>query len=377
MHSSAAGVAGDATHTRRRALVDPLDWRKASCLGCNRRVVRVRDGWVEIGGTRNGSYLIMWRAMPLLAHLTDPENIPDEPLYLLGVAHQRCVTLARARIEDGSAALPDDLPLLTVELGSSVPRISYTLDKPAETSACPFSDTQKDLTREHVWPGWYSRDLQQRGATLSGDIVSHNSVELTVPVCGSCNNTWMSVLENDTRPLLIAMADAGTGSKPPMCLTQSQQTRLATWAIKTAYLIDAYEQPAIPRGFLHEFALHRIPNQWTAIWVAGYTPDVAARSEKRAMDFLTPAGPTNNSPNGFVVTFTTFNVLFQVVGHFNGGRSQIDDNRRQYDQALFRIWPSPGTDLPWPPAFGFSRVSWDGLAASIAGGARPEVRELD
>ena len=368
LHSG--GVSNDvAPEAPRQAPGDPPRWRKARCLGCNQWIVKVRAGWVEIGGTRDGSYLIMWRAMPLLAHLTDPESIPDEPLYLLGVAHQRCVARARARLEDCSVALPDDLPLIMVEMGPSVPRIPYTLDKPAEINACPFCDNQQELTREHVWPGWYSRYLQERGATLTGDIVSHNSIELTVPVCRSCNNTWMSVLEKDTRPLLMAMADAGTGRKLPISLTPAQQTQLATWAVKTAYLIDAYQQPAIPRGFLHEFALHRIPNQWTAVWVAGYTPDVAARAEKRAMEFLSSSGPTNNSPNGFVVTFTIFNVLFQIVGHFNGGSFQINDNRRHYDQALFRIWPSPGTDLPWPPAFGFSRVSWDSLAASITNGS--------
>ena len=55
------------------------------------------------------------------------------------------------------------------------------------------------------------------------------------------------------------------------------------------------------------------------VWVAGYTPRDAARAHKRAMDFLMKNGErTTNSPNGFVVAFKILNVLFQVVGHFNG-----------------------------------------------------------
>jgi hypothetical protein len=176
----------------------------------------------------------------------------------------------------------------------------------------------------------------------------------------------MSVLENDCKEILLRMTDAATGTCPSIDISPSQQRRLATWALKTAYLIDSYREPIVPRGFLHELALQRIPNPWTAIWVAGYTTDVAARADKRAMDFLLPDGqPTNNSPNGFAITFTILNTLFQVVGHFNGGTSNMRDNRHQYNGALFQIWPNADNDLHWPPSLGFSRASWDDLVASI------------
>jgi hypothetical protein len=176
----------------------------------------------------------------------------------------------------------------------------------------------------------------------------------------------MSVLENDCKPLMLSIEKAARKGNPTIELSTAEQTRLATWAVKTAYLIDAYQAPIVPRGLLHQFALDRLPNKWTAVWVAGYTPDVAARAEKRALDFLTSAGePSRNSPNAFIVTFTILNMLFQVVGHFNGGNWTLRDDRWQYADALFRIWPDPAPKLAWPPAFGFSRDSWDGLAASI------------
>jgi hypothetical protein len=179
----------------------------------------------------------------------------------------------------------------------------------------------------------------------------------------------MSVLEGDAKQLLVSMADAATGSRPPVSLNAVMQVRLAKWAVKTAYLIDAYQAPVIPRGFLHEFALQRLPNAWTVVWVGGYTPDVALRADKRALDFLTSTGkPTKNSPNAFVITFTILNMLFQVVGHFNGGTWTLRDDRRQYDGALFEIWPNPTPNLSWPPSLGFSRASWDDLGASITDG---------
>lgn len=341
-------------------------WRNAPCLGCGRRVTQSRHSWAMIGGTRSGSYLILCGAMPRLVYATDPRSVPDEKLFVLGVVHQRCIDEARVRLAAGRVSLPAELPDLEIELGDQVPLPPYTLDKPAEISACPFCDSLDDLTREHVWPDWYSRELQTRGAILTGDIIVDNRIEVTVPVCGDCNNKWMSVLEGDAKQLLLSIADAATGSRPTLKVSAAEQARLATWAVKTAYLIDAYQAPVVPRGFLHEFALQRVPNAWTVVWIGGYTPDVALRADKRALDFPTTAGePTNNSPNAFAITFTILNVLFQVVGHFNGGTWSLRDNRRQYSGALFQIWPNAVPDLSWPPSLGFSRASWDDLVASI------------
>jgi hypothetical protein len=263
---------------------------------------------------------MLWGAMPRRAHATDTGCVPDEKLFVLGIAHQRCIDATRARLEAGSVRLPAELPALEIEQGDHVPLPPYTLNKPAEISACPFCDSLDGFTREHVWPGWYSKELQARGAILTGDIIVNNRIEVTVPVCGDCNNTWMSVLEGDAQQLLLSMANAATGSRPPVKLSADNQARLATWAVKTAYLIDAYQAPVVPRGFLHERALQRVPNAWTVVWVGGYTPDVPLRAEKRALDFPTTTGePTNNSPNAFAITFTILNTLFQIVGHFNGG----------------------------------------------------------
>lgn len=220
-----------------------------------------------------------------------------------------------------------------------------------------------------MWPLWYSRELQARGATLVGDNVRRSRIDLTVPVCATCNNTRMSVLETDACPLLTDMMRAGAGENRPIRITPDQQARLATWAVKTAFLLDVQSQPTVPHGFLNGFALQRAPNESTIVWVAGYTPDVAARPEKRALDFLSRGGRTRNSPNGFVVTFTIFNVLFQVVGHYNGDPAVMSGCRHLYESVLCRIWPAPGTDLVWPPAVAFSRASWDDLTASITDGA--------
>lgn len=241
-------------------------WKRADCLGCGDRVVQARDGWVTLAGTRSGSYLISWGTDPLRAFATDVDRLPDEELLMLGVAHIRCTNAARARLESGTVELPAELPVLQVEMGEHLPRMPYTLDRPTQSDACPFCDSQSDLTQEHVWPDWYSRELQKRGATLTGDIVARNRIEVTVPVCGDCNNKWMSVLENDCKQLMISMENAAKKGNPSIELSTAQQTRIATWAVKTAYLIDAWRAPVVPRGFLHQFALQRVPD---GNWIGG------------------------------------------------------------------------------------------------------------
>jgi hypothetical protein len=329
--------------------------------------VRVRDGWVEIGGNRTGSFLIAWGEEPLLSYATDPEHFSEEPLFLLGVAHQGCLAKARARLLADGPFESSKLTPLNVERGPEVPWPQYTLDRPAEAEACPFCDSRNHLTDEHIWPIWYSKELGKRGAKLSGQAVVNGRIDITVPVCATCNNRWMSVLESDAGPLLISMTDAASSVDSKISLSSKDQARLATWAVKTAYLIDVYQQPSIvPRGFLHQLALQRRPNNNTVVWLAGFTPDSALRAEKRALNFLTNTGErTHNSPNAFAVTFTILNVLFQVLGNFNDEHFTLRDERHQYQPALFRIWPNPEESLAWPPAFGFSSKSWSGLVDSI------------
>lgn len=349
-------------------------WRRASCLGCDGLIVQARTGYVTLAGTRTGSYLIAWGAEPLLARTTNVDGPPREPGFILGVAHHHCVEPARRRLQAGLVNLPPELPRLEVDQGPEVPVTPYTLHLPADSNRCPFCDTSTDLSREHVWPDWFSKKLRADGKTLTGAEARRGRIDLTVPVCRSCNNTWMSVLENDVRPPLTRLMDVGAGDGSSFLLTPMHQARLATWAVKTAYILDAWKEPVVPRGFLQEFALKRVPDESIAVWIGAYTPNVAARAFRRPL-VNRDAGPQRlgragssvqeGSPNGFVVTFTILNVLFQVLGQFNGGRMNLRDRRRQYDSALFRIWPAPTSDLLWPPRFGFSSVSWDDLIESI------------
>jgi hypothetical protein len=68
-------------------------WRRADCLGACGIVKRARDAWIELGGTRSGSWLI---AIGVDAGRTLADTFPPsgEELFILGVAHSTCLEQA-------------------------------------------------------------------------------------------------------------------------------------------------------------------------------------------------------------------------------------------------------------------------------------------
>ena len=50
-------------------------------------------------------------------------------------------------------------------------------------------------------------------------------------------------------------------------------------------------------------------------------------------------------PAGYLVIFSVFRVVFQVVDYFDRGAGVVVDDHREFVQ---RIWPSPAETLSWP-----------------------------
>jgi len=61
-------------------------------------------------------------------------------------------------------------------------------------------------------------------------------------VCRSCNNDWLATLENDVSPIVRPMLWGEYVAIPP-----DQQSLIATWAMKTALLIDCVTGSVVPR----------------------------------------------------------------------------------------------------------------------------------
>jgi hypothetical protein len=316
---------------------------------------------VLFGGKRNGSLLVAWDTEPQRSYATDVDRIDTEPgLFLLGVAHRDCAPEARRRLEAQEVELPDELPTLLVdeEVGD-LPALHL-----APTGGfCAFCGGV-DSTDEHVFPKWVSEELNKLAPmemTTDYGKQSVRSLEMTTRICATCNNGWLSVLENDVRTVLAPLIGGRERT-----LSVDEQRRLATWAAKTALMLDlASGAPVIPSGFYYEFRQLRTPLRSQVVWLGAYLGNKKAVSaEHRGLHI---GIGEDELPNGFVTTFSVFRVVFQVFGYFTVDSASMNDTRL-LNAALAPIWPPQGEELDWPRgrlAFGDEALAE--LAGSISG----------
>ena len=86
-------------------------------------------------------------------------------------------------------------------------------------------------------------------------------MKIKVPIGGVCNNEWLSVLENDAKTVMEPMIfgpERGGAAMPDTYICGSASP-LATWAVKTALMLDLGTNAAgpIPRFFYEQFRLYR------------------------------------------------------------------------------------------------------------------------
>lgn len=182
-------------------------------------------------------------------------------------------------------------------------------------------------------------------------------------VCLNCNTRWMSVLEGDTKPLLIDMWDN------KRLLDVHDQQILAAWATKMAVLLDGLaDTPVIPRGFAHDLRVSRTPPGGVWVWASLFVgPTQYASAWLRPLWLVPRGGLRPEDPNGVCVTFTAFRVVFQVVITFYRGQYDLTLTR-DVGQLLTALWPSDGAAHPWP-AGGFDADAVADLEERIADSA--------
>jgi hypothetical protein len=104
-----------------------------------------------------------------------------------------------------------------------------------------------ERSREHVFPQWLLDHLQIREAAISpthykpdGTVVSKREHTLENlqegRVCKTCNEGWMSTLENEAKPLLVHLF---SGEKTVVELTSDERKTVARWAAKTAFALNS------------------------------------------------------------------------------------------------------------------------------------------
>ena len=107
---------------------------------------------------------------------------------------------------------------------------------------CIFCNNESG-SEEHLWPDWVHRfikanNLQLRGLRVqegTGPETIQDDLEITInTVCNTCNNTWMSRVEDKNRPRFLLMLQ-----NEPITVDPGGMKIIAEWAVLRAIMQDS------------------------------------------------------------------------------------------------------------------------------------------
>jgi hypothetical protein len=107
---------------------------------------------------------------------------------------------------------------------------------------CIFCNSESG-SEEHLWPDWVHRFMRENGIDLgalrvqegTGPEIIDDDLEKTInTVCHTCNNTWMSRIEDKNRQRFLLML-----RNTPFTVDPGGMKLLTEWAVKTAMVQDS------------------------------------------------------------------------------------------------------------------------------------------
>ena len=229
--------------------------------------------------------------------------------------------------------------------------------------ACAFCCSEEAAaSAEHIWAAWIGKFFRQEFGTkfrfeTHGTKSPHRrwrsrSVNLRAHVvCESCNNDWMSDLQNHVKPFLKPIIF----NLDDHVLDTERQVALAAWCFMTTVVIDhaadgskPYFLPQIRRSFM----LSLDPPSDTRIWIVandGRPRGVVRRAQVRPVREF-----ARQFTNLFVATFLIGHFGFQVV--VPRWKTKAVDRVlpaspiEAFRDATIQVYPPSPQAVAWPPS---------------------------
>ena len=235
--------------------------------------------------------------------------------------------------------------------------------KPARQ--CPFCPNTADITGEHIWSDWINRIVPTGRFRFTVD--SHTERPRTyfatqlnsklAVVCGTCNNGWMSDLENEhAKP---AMAELIISDKT-LLLDPERLKSIANFAFKSAVIADHVRAPDPTLGAHSPFFSTQARYAFReSLAIPANVQMWLAASEKsrygifRAIYYPAPAKAVP-AFESYALTFGVGFLLFQIVASRSLGAAAgafgFDVTQGEgWDKFSVPFWPSDGRPIHWPP----------------------------
>jgi hypothetical protein len=231
------------------------------------------------------------------------------------------------------------------------------------TRTCIFCDSslsKSTRSKEDVIPRWV-RELVQLPSGVRVRVERRyegqplpNRLEDTLVliarnrVCRTCNNTWMSRMQEAAKPSIGAMI----GGHPKIVLMPDAQAVISGWLTMLAMVLEADTETVNPYYTDKERErLRTVPEVpgLTTVWLARRSASdsrLGAFGSSYSIPFLAPENPPKIAP-GFVMTICIGHAVFQMLVIRSDRRSlEYDDG--VWADAIVRFGP-PNAPLPWPP----------------------------
>jgi hypothetical protein len=184
-------------------------------------------------------------------------------------------------------------------------------------------------------------------------------------VCETCNNGWMSDLENTVKPLL-----SGPITDQPCSYSITEQFAIAVWATKTVLvaLRAIPRQPEVIGPAMYRwFAENRAPLPNSVAWIGRYD----GRGEWPVSFNLHAAGyGRSDEPQpsyeeaikGFHAVFVAGHLAFFVFGIPDGPRVDGSNHAKRV-----LIWPNAAGAVAWPPTVSLAESELKSESAELPG----------
>ena len=151
-----------------------------------------------------------------------------------------------------------------------------------KTCICCTRELSGNKSREHVIPQWLLQEIGLEEETFYQKVIRKSDEQVVDKrqhaasafvlggVCTSCNNGWMSDLENRARPLLHSLI---AGDRTVVGLNESERKLLSFWACKTAYAMSyagLHKQP-VPVDHFRHLDKHSVPITGVGVFAGDHT----------------------------------------------------------------------------------------------------------
>lgn len=237
------------------------------------------------------------------------------------------------------------------------------------------------VTGEHAWPQWIAKyipaDRLEKVKHLhtfeSVDGMTEQSRGHRYPfttevrcVCKPCNTGWMHELETTAEDVLAPLirGDLTSRGGRPWRLHQWRQAITATWAFKTAMMLEHTDRPerrTIPQVIFPMFAVWLRPTTTTTMWMARYVGDQPHHFGHGQLlaQVVGPEGPIEtDEAKPYAGVLSVGQLAFWYVGHLVQGAA-VHQPPHELAPRIARIWPVTA-EAEWPPP---EAVDDDGMRA--------------